>query len=314
MISHVSGVDVAAGPDVAKRVIVKETVLTFVVTGNNKVWFPSSGGGGESSGSGSSSSSVAAASEEATAASALAARRRTTKQQQWNHGVASYYEHRDKQPAAAMVQPDVGVKHGEIKQGKGIGGFTKTELPFDSAVKSAFKQAVKQHKKLKEVHVLIVKIVNNSTIVLDADVVCAAASAEAVQACLVRDAPRYQLVYGGKYKLPVFIYSCPSTSQRTDRMLYATTKQAVLDHITGLDKKHAPRKVEISDPEDLTDSDLTGIADKSAVPNAPVTKTAPKVEKFAPGELAGSLGSLMLGLNGQKPTGKKIIRPVENPP
>lgn len=119
----------------------------------------------------------------------------------------------------------------------------------------------------------------------------------------------FQSRYGGKYKLPIFIYSCPSSSQRTDRMLYATTKQAVLDHVISLDKKHAPRKVEISDPEDLTDSDLTGIADKSAPVNEPVTSTVPKVEKFAPGELAGSLGSLMLGLHGQKPTGKKIIRP-----
>lgn len=130
-----------------------------------------------------------------------------------------------------------------------------------------------------------------------------------MQAQLVPEHPRYQLVFGGKYKQPIFIYSCPSSSQRTERMLYATAKQAVLDFIVGLDKKNPPRKVEISDPSDLTNSDLTGIADKSAPVNAPVTRTAPKAETFAPGELAGSLGALMLGLHGQKPTGKKIIRP-----
>jgi hypothetical protein len=209
---------------------------------------------------------------------------------------------------------DIGVKHGDIKQGGGIGGFTKTQLPFDPAVKAAFKQAVKQHKKLKETKIVVARIDDGGgLIVLDGE--CEAntgrnflPTAASVREGIHPTAPRYLLVYGGKLKRTVFIYSCPPTSQRTDRMVYATTKQTVLDAILELDSKHPPRKVEISDADDLIDGDLTGVAEKVVPVNEAVVGVK-KVQTFAPGEQQGSIGALMLGLHGQKPTGKKVIRP-----
>ena len=72
---------------------------------------------------------------------------------------------------------DIGVRHGGIKQGK-IGGFTKTTLLLDAAVKAALKQAVKQHKKSRDARIVIIKInPEGTTIVLDAEAVCGEASA-----------------------------------------------------------------------------------------------------------------------------------------
>jgi len=64
--------------------------------------------------------------------------------------------------------------------------------------------------------------------------------------------PRFYL-YTPVGKSTVFIYSCPSKSAPKSRMVYSTSKPNVVNQVTNYGINLAPRKIEITDSEDLVD-------------------------------------------------------------
>jgi twinfilin len=53
----------------------------------------------------------------------------------------------------------------------------------------------------------------------------------------------------------IFIYSCPGNSKVKERMLYSTVKAAAIESASSLGLT-VDKKIEITDPEDLSESDL----------------------------------------------------------
>mmetsp|Transcript_31456 Transcript_31456/g.82515 ORF Transcript_31456/g.82515 Transcript_31456/m.82515 type:complete len:373 (+) Transcript_31456:142-1260(+) len=220
-------------------------------------------------------------------------------------------------PSSAMAGPrhesdptsQVGVRHGEIRQGQ-IGGFTRTELPVDRAVVEAVHKA---QQAAGMVAIVAIKIpAQRKAYALDWERrVEGPFDAEHVVPMLNPSEPRYYFC-GGRHAPggPVFLYACPSRSPRSDRMVYATGKKHLGETIDAL--AQPTLRVEITDPSDLTTQDLHGILpDAAAAPKA--AHAAPKAQLFNPAEQTGSLAGLMaqtLGSTLGRPS-KQIVKTPE---
>ena len=98
----------------------------------------------------------------------------------------------------------------------------------------------------------------------------------------------------------LFVYCCPDNATRTTRTLYASAKAHVIETMQVLNHSlhpsahcvqshdiHVDIKMEISEPDDITDSDLRGDIKTAAVPE--VEDEANSTVKKHPTEERGSL-------------------------
>lgn len=120
----------------------------------------------------------------------------------------------------SVVGASMGVSHGEIKQGKGIGGFTKTVLAIDKSLAKSLTSAWKSKSKPSCVAIMLSD--SGEALVLDGhphQCPSKVLTAATVVPFICQTEPRY---YFFATSPPVFLYSCPADSPRAQRMIYAT--------------------------------------------------------------------------------------------
>ena len=101
--------------------------------------------------------------------------------------------------------------------------------------KASLKACVGLVSKAKRCSVLSLMIDTDTNQIVIADKkLVSETTAAAIGASLDDTQPRYHFIFGGGLKKSVFVYSCPTESHRGDRMLYATTKQSVIDAISSI--------------------------------------------------------------------------------
>jgi len=103
--------------------------------------------------------------------------------------------------------------------------------------------------------------------------------------------PRFYILIYGIPPKNVFLYCCPDKSPQKLRMIYSTTKPAVVDQVNKLGVNLAVKKIEISDPEDLTDEFLrtqltpsvirSGVGGRGSAPDLGGQVKAASVNKVA---------------------------------
>lgn len=212
---------------------------------------------------------------------------------------------------AQIARDRVGsVAHGTIKQGA-IGGFTETKLPITRDAQKLLASCSKG----KVTSIVAIEI-DTERNVLQSDFTkeCRELNADNVRDLINPAEPRYYLIAGGSLSKSkaIFIYCCPDSSIRTERMVYATGKKHLLDVIAGIGIK-ASVKIELTDLDDLTDAELRGILPdaKAKPPDLKATLARKKTEYVNP-SASGSLSAFMaaeLGTQNRATMSVKIIKP-----
>jgi len=138
----------------------------------------------------------------------------------------------------------------KVKEVGGVGGgYHSVSIPLSSSASQAISRL-----KSGEINFIQLVVNKESKSEIDAPVAKLITAAE-LQKEIHTMEPRFY-VYSqdqGGVKTPIFIYCCPQKAPPKLRMVYSTTKPAVAEQLTKQGLNLAPKKIEISDGEDLAD-------------------------------------------------------------
>ena len=202
---------------------------------------------------------------------------------------------------AKATAKQMGVSHGTIKQGAGVGGFTQTKMALSKEVVRCVGKAADGSVVAMAIDEGAAQVVLDPTAASHHD-----GSAASVAAALLHDAPRFYLVASRKQS--TFLYCCPPGSARAARMLYATSKASVLQQV----RKATTRKlesIEVTEPSELIEAPPPARDDGARRPSA-----VARAEVFDPTAQKGSLSAFMVGQLGEtnatlmRGAKKKIVR------
>eukprot|EP00041_Stephanoeca_diplocostata_P024344 m.615402 g.615402 ORF g.615402 m.615402 type:complete len:249 (-) comp22505_c0_seq4:762-1508(-) len=208
----------------------------------------------------------------------------------------------------------LGVKHGDIRQGAGIGGFTRTQLAATPELLRALSKAWTGRPGVECIVVCIKIDTKASSYTLDwTEGICGALRTTSLVPMMHPSQPRfyYCVDTSSAENSAVFVYCCPSASPRGDRMIYATAKQHLVDVVIRdlLGNTALPLNVEVSEPADVTDDDLAGIQPDATSPPPPASigSGAPRAQFINPGEREGSLSAVMAKSLGHSTLGRRKV-------
>lgn len=160
-----------------------------------------------------------------------------------------------------------GHAHGGIRQGPGVGGFTRTELSLGPGVTDAVKAA-------KGKKNLVVLAVDTTSMVLTlcSTATCGLGAGPLGEQLNTRE-PRYYVLVDGKHV--VFVYCCPDDSARKPRMVYSTAKASAIDLVKGCGLTPTVT-LEVTEASDLADDDLVPTASSIKKKRKDAVAAAPK--------------------------------------
>eukprot|EP00048_Salpingoeca_helianthica_P011321 m.162845 g.162845 ORF g.162845 m.162845 type:complete len:568 (-) comp15210_c0_seq2:358-2061(-) len=186
-----------------------------------------------------------------------------------------------------------------IRTDKNVGGFSTTAIPPTTELVKALKSCGDR----SYVHAGI--SADHQALVLVRAGECP--SIPMVPQLMDLTNPGYYLF---NFRKRVFIYSCPETSARKDRMIYSTTKSHMAQVLQATTKVDV--KLEIADPRDLTEDMFLGKPPKAVKeePRAPVT---PKPVTAVPSKVTPFESFLLFSLTQYPPTPTPPVRPGHDP-
>jgi len=200
--------------------------------------------------------------------------------------------------------------HGGIRQGVGIGGFTKTNLTPTAEAQAAIKAAK------GKANLIVLKVEVEGMLLQLCSASACPVSAEALRERIVAKEPRYYFAVDGS-KVRAFVYCCPDDSPRKPRMLYSTGKASAIEQVTKIFGSAPTSTSEISEAGDLDDDELRPTAAsvrkkrdaaRAAPPVAAKPTSGPVLQQ--PSQMRGSLSHFMaqeLGDKAAPSVRKKVI-------